>query len=180
MFLLQIVRINQSFVIDHNFNILQVILKRAFRSNHDLLQYYILKLTKAQTKYLGRRWRLGEWRCSNMTFCLTWIYNVCHNLLLFAHLWKLLKLISYISISFVMDKNPATLLIIHCSKYETHIGYLWASSHGNSWWLAAWGCKCRGAEFRGWKGTPFGSVIEIMSVVSRSLCSIKDVPKQTK
>lgn len=33
------------------------ILKRSLRVKHPLLQLYILKLLKMQTKYLGRQWR---------------------------------------------------------------------------------------------------------------------------
>ncbi|XP_032243066.1 striatin-interacting protein 1 homolog [Nematostella vectensis] len=33
------------------------ILKRALKVKHDLMQLYVLKLLKAQTKYLGRNWR---------------------------------------------------------------------------------------------------------------------------
>jgi len=33
------------------------ILKRALKVKHELLQLYVLKLLKAQTKYLGRNWR---------------------------------------------------------------------------------------------------------------------------
>ncbi|KXJ12237.1 striatin-interacting proteins 2 [Exaiptasia diaphana] len=33
------------------------ILKRALKAKHDMLQLYVLKLLKAQTKYLGRNWR---------------------------------------------------------------------------------------------------------------------------
>lgn len=33
------------------------ILKRALKVKHEVLQLYVLKLLKAQTKYLGRNWR---------------------------------------------------------------------------------------------------------------------------
>jgi hypothetical protein len=33
------------------------ILKRAFRVRHAMMQLYVLKLLKMQTKYLGRQWR---------------------------------------------------------------------------------------------------------------------------
>ena len=52
-------RYNEEF---HNFQMLVVfksapILKRALKVRHAMMQLYILKLLKMQTKYLGRQWR---------------------------------------------------------------------------------------------------------------------------
>ena len=53
------------------------ILKRTLKVKHAMLQLYVLKLLKMQTKYLGR-----QWRKSNMK-TMSAIYTKANRLILF-------------------------------------------------------------------------------------------------
>ena len=58
------------------------ILKRTLKVKHAMLQLYVLKLLKMQTKYLGRQWRKSNMKTMSAIYTKVGYHQLCLCLLL--------------------------------------------------------------------------------------------------